>query len=102
METRDKLFTEEQYRKQLAGYSKRCKQLESSIMEIINAEKEHIGVYCLHEHSEQTGKFVLGHPYVAVLYLYTDDGLFILVFQTGDGDVSSIFHKALFLNGVTI
>ena len=42
METRDKLFTEEQYRKQLAGYSKRCKQLESSIMEIINAEKEHI------------------------------------------------------------
>jgi hypothetical protein len=56
----------------------------------------HIGVYCLHEHSEQTGKFVLGHPYVAVLYLYTDDGLFILVFQTGDGDVSSIFHKALF------
>ena len=41
METRDKLFTEEQYRKQLAGYSKRCKQLESSIMEIINAEKEH-------------------------------------------------------------
>lgn len=50
----------------------------------------HIGVYCLNEHSEQTGKFVLGHPYVAVLYLYTDDGLFILVFQTGDGDVSSI------------
>ena len=44
METRDKLFTEEQYRKQLAGYSKRCKQLESSIMEIINAEKEHIGL----------------------------------------------------------
>ena len=56
----------------------------------------HIGVYCLYEHSEQTGKFVLGHPYVAVLYLYTDDGLFILVLQTGDGDVSSIFHKALF------
>ena len=45
METRDKLFTEEQYRKQLAGYSKRCKQLESSIMEIINAEKEHIQLY---------------------------------------------------------
>lgn len=45
METRDKLFTEEQYRKQLAGYSKRCKQLENSIMEIINAEKEHIKLY---------------------------------------------------------
>lgn len=62
----------------------------------------HIGVYCLNEHSEQTGKFVLGHPYVAVLYLYTDDGLFILVFQTGDGDVSSISIRRCFLNGVTI
>ena len=34
METRDKLFTEEQYRKQLAGYSKRCKQLESIMADI--------------------------------------------------------------------
>jgi hypothetical protein len=45
---------------------------------------------------------VLGHPYVAVLYLYTDDGLFILVFQTGDGDVSLFFIRRCFLNGVTI
>ena len=34
METRDKLFTEEQYRKQLARYSKRCKQLESIMADI--------------------------------------------------------------------
>ena len=45
METRDKLFSEEQYLKQLAEYSKRCKQLENSITEIINAEKEHIQLY---------------------------------------------------------
>lgn len=62
----------------------------------------HIGVYCLHEHSEQTGKFVLGHPYVAVLYLYTDDGLFILVSKPVMVMYPLFSIRRCFLNGVTI
>lgn len=45
METRDKLFTEKQYLDQLTKYSRRSRQLENSIDELLKAEKEHVQLY---------------------------------------------------------
>ena len=47
METRDKLFTEKQYLDQLTKYSRRSKQLENSIDELLKAEKEHVQLYSI-------------------------------------------------------
>ena len=47
METRDKLFTEKQYLDQLTKYSRRSRQLENSIDELLKAEKEHVQLYSI-------------------------------------------------------
>lgn len=45
MVLRDNLFTEKQYLDQLTKYSRRCRQLENSIDELLKAESEHVQLY---------------------------------------------------------
>lgn len=45
MVLRDSLFTEKQYLDQLTKYSRRSRQLENSIDELLKAEKEHVQLY---------------------------------------------------------